>query len=130
MLTDEYIKTLENYLRNDNKDIRTQGIEMLSKCFREDKTRCDDEALNNLLNLALQDVEPRIRLLAMCLLETKDANGDDLTLDILTKLQASTAYGGEEAKMASKVLLEMNTKKVEINQNEQVIENEVDNNGK
>lgn len=130
LLTDEYIKTLENYLRNDNKDIRTQGIEMLAKCFREDKTRCDDEALNNLLNLALQDVEPRIRLLAMCLLETKDANGDDLTLDILTKLQASTAYGGEEAKMASKVLLEMNTKKVEINQNEQVIENEVDNNGK
>lgn len=130
LLTDEYIKTLENYLRNDNKDIRTQGIEMLAKCFREDKTRCDDEALNNLLNLALQDVEPRIRLLAMCLLETKDAKGDDLTLDILTKLQASTAYGGEEAKMASKVLLEMNTKKVEINQNEQVIENEVDNNGK
>lgn len=124
LLTDEYIKTLENYLRNDNRDIRTQGIEMLSKCFREDKTRCDDEALNNLLNLALQDVEPRIRLLAMCLLDTKDAKGDDLTYDILTQLQSSTAYGGEEAKMASKVLLEMNTQKVQVNQNE------VENNGK
>lgn len=121
LLTDEYIMTLENYLRNENKDIRTQGIEMLAKCFREDKTRSDDIALNNLLNLALQDVEPRIRVLAMCLLDTKDAKGDDLTYDILTQLQTSTAYGGEEAKLASKVLLEMNTQKV------QVTENEVDN---
>ena len=121
LLTDEYIMTLENYLRNENKDIRTQGIEMLAKCFREDKTRSDDIALNNLLNLALQDVEPRIRVLAMCLLDTKDAKGDDLTYDILTQLQISTAYGGEEAKLASKVLLEMNTQKV------QVTENEVDN---
>ncbi len=121
LLTDEYIMTLENYLRNENKDIRTQGIEMLAKCFREDKTRSDDIALNNLLNLALQDVEPRIRVLAMCLLDTKDAKGDDLTYDILTQLQTSTAYGGEEAKLASKVLLEINTQKV------QVTENEVDN---
>lgn len=121
LLTDEYIMNLENYLRNENKDIRTQGIEMLAKCFREDKTRSEDVALTNLLNLALQDVEPRIRILAMCLLDTKDAKGDDLTYDILTKLQASTAYGGEEAKLASKVLLEMNTEKV------QVTENEVDN---
>lgn len=118
LLTDEYIMTLENYLRNENRDIRTQGIEMLAKCFREDKARFDDVALNNLLNLALQDVEPRIRILAMCLLDTKDAKGDDLTYDILTQLQASTAYGGEEAKLASKVLLEMNTQKVQINQDE------------
>lgn len=130
LLTDEYIKTLENYLRNDNRDIRTQGIEMLAKCFREDKTRYDDVALNNLLNLALQDVEPRNRILTMCLLDTKDAKGDDLTYDILTQLQKSTAYGGEEAKMASKVLLEMNTRKVQVTQNEQAIQNEVDNNGK
>ncbi|OLA94882.1 MAG: hypothetical protein BHW64_01590 [Candidatus Melainabacteria bacterium LEY3_CP_29_8] len=87
----------------------------------KDKTRSDDIALNNLLNLALQDVEPRIRVLAMCVLDTKDAKGDDLTYDILTQLQASTAYGGEEAKLASKVLLEMNTQKV------QVTEDEVDN---
>ena len=46
----------------------------------------------------------------------KDANGDYLTLDILTQLQASTTYGGEEAKMASSVLLEMNTQKVEVPQ--------------
>ena len=118
LLTDEYIMTLENYLRNENRDIRTQGIEMLAKCFREDKTRSDDVALNNLLNLALQDVEPRIRILAMCVLDTKDAKGDDLTYDILTQLQTSTAYGGEEAKMASKVLLEMNTQKVQVEQSE------------
>lgn len=130
LLTDEYIKTLENYLRNDNRDIRTQGIEMLGKCFREDKSRYDDVALNNLLNLALQDVEPRIRILAMCLLDTKDAKGDDLTYDILTQLQKSTAYGGEEAKMASKVLLEMNTQKIQVTQNDKIIQNEVDNNGK
>lgn len=116
LLTDEFVKTLENYLRNDNKDVRIQGMEMLAKCFREDKNRKDDVALTNLLNLALQDVDPRIRLLAMSLIKTKDANGDYLTLDILTQLQASTTYGGEEAKMASSVLLEMNTKKVEVPQ--------------
>lgn len=123
LLTDEYIKTLENYLRNENKDIRKQGMDMLSKCFREDKSRYDDEALNNLLNLALQDIEPGIRILAMCVLDTKDAKGDDLTYDILTQLQNSTAYGGEEAKMAAKILLEFNTQKVTVTQHDMEVNN-------
>ena len=98
-------------------------MDMLSKCFREDKSRYDDEALNNLLNLALQDIEPGIRILAMCVLDTKDAKGDDLTYDILTQLQNSTAYGGEEAKMAAKILLEFNTQKVTVTQHDMEVNN-------
>ena len=79
--------------------------------------------LNNLLNLALQDIEPGIRILAMCVLDTKDAKGDDLTYDILTQLQNSTAYGGEEAKMAAKILLEFNTQKVTVTQHDMEVNN-------
>ena len=49
LLTDDYIKTLENYLRDDNPDIKLMGAKEVMKRFREDESRKGDPALTALL---------------------------------------------------------------------------------
>ncbi len=63
-LTDEYIMSLENYLNNQNTDIRLMAAKEVLTRLDEDKSRFDDAALNALLNKMLQDpqklLEPQL----------------------------------------------------------------------
>ena len=113
-LTDEYIKTMENYLRNENPEIRLMGIRELSKCFKEDESRKNDIALNSLLNLAIQDPSKKVRFLALSLLDNKQALGDNLTVNLLKKMQSSKEVYGEDALLASNILLDMASKEVTV----------------
>ncbi len=114
-LTDDYIKSLENYLRNQNKDIRMQGLKELVKRFEEDKTRYDDEALNALLNIALQDKSSEVRSLALSLADSGVAKGNSTTLEILKNLRTTKSNFGIDATIANSALLKMSatTKEVE-----------------
>lgn len=114
-LTDDYIRTLENYLRNQNKDIRMQGMKELVKRFEEDKTRFDDPALNALLNIALQDKSSVVRSLALTLADSGVAKGDATTLEILKNLRTTKSNFGVDAMTANSALLKMSadTKEVE-----------------
>lgn len=114
-LTDDYIKSLENYLRNQNKDIRMQGMKELVKRFEEDKTRFDDPALTALLNIALQDKSSSVRSLALSLADSGIAKGNEKTLEILKNLTTTKSNYGIDAMNANSALLKMSaeTKEVE-----------------
>lgn len=112
-LTDDYIKTLENYLNSQNADIRKMGAKEVLARLQEDDSRKNDVALNALVNKMLQDPSAPIKFIAMAALESGAATGDSTTVQILQQLQNSkTGYGQDSAK-ASNILLKMAGDKVE-----------------
>lgn len=113
-LTDEYIKTLENYLNNPNAKVREMGVKELMERFKEHKSRYNDIALTNLLNKALQDGSKNVRFIAMTTLDAGYAQGDALTQQILQNMQSSKNVYGEDAMFASEILLKTAGNKVEV----------------
>lgn len=113
-LTDEYIKTLEGYLKSADQDVRKMGIVELIKRYEEDDSRYEDPALTALLNIALQDPKANNRMLAMGPLTSEVAHGDNNTVTILQNLQQSDKVYGQEAKMATDALLKVSQTKTEI----------------
>ncbi len=94
LLTDDYIRTLENYIRNDNPDIKLMGAKELMKRFREDESRKNDPALTALLNLTLQSKYSNVKMVGMGILQNGWAQGDALTQQLLAQIQQSkTGYG-------------------------------------
>ena len=113
-LTDEYIKTLENYLNNPNVKIREMGVKELMERFKEHKSRYNDVALTNLLNKALQDGSKNVRFVAMTILDAGYAQGDNLTFNLLQQMQSSKDVYGEDAMYASEILLKTAGNKVTV----------------
>ena len=113
-LTDEYIKTLENYLNNPNPKVREMGVKELMERFKEHKSRYNDIALTNLLNKALQDRSKNVRFVAMTTLDAGYAQVDALTQQLLQQIQSSKDVYGEDAMYASELLLKTAGNKVEI----------------
>ena len=104
-LTDDYIKSLENYLRNQDETVRKTAIKEIIQRFEEDDSRYDDPALTALLNIALQDPVPNNRLLAMSVVAGGKAHGDENTIKILNNLSNSDKMYGQESKMAASALI-------------------------
>lgn len=113
-LTDDYIKTLENYLRNSNKEIRLMGAKELVQRFEEDKSRRSDKALNSLLNLILQDKSQAIRSLGLAVTSGGLAQGDSKTVALLKEMQGSSKSYGQDAMIAAESLLRMSGEKVTV----------------
>ncbi len=113
-LTNEYIKTLENYLNNQNTDIRLMGVKELMKKFKEGDSRKSDVALTALLNKALQDPSSKIRTVALLTMESGYASGDDLTVNVLKQIQNSKSAYDQDALAASQILLDMAGRKVNV----------------
>ena len=106
-LTDEYIKTIENYLNSQDKEIRLMGAKEVVARLEEDKSRRDDKALNALVNKMLQDPSKEVRFLALCAVNSRSAAGDKLTVQLLQNMSNSTASYGQEALEANNALLKM-----------------------
>lgn len=116
-ITDEYVKSIESYLRSPDKDIRQMGITDLIKRFEEDSSRYNHPALTALLNIALQDPSVHNRIMAMTPIATESANGNQETSELLQKIidtakaKEKDSNGNkspiyiEEAKMAQEALL-------------------------
>ena len=104
-LTDDYIKVLESYLDNQDPQIRTMAVKELIKRFEEDETRKSDIALTALLNKALQDPKDSIRFLAMSILNSGYATGDELTRKIVANIQAQGGVYGDDSVVASQIHL-------------------------
>lgn len=105
LLTDDYIKTLENYIRNDNVDIKLMGAKELMKRFREDESRKNDPALTALLNLVLQSKYSTVKMVGTTILENGWAQGDELTQKLLYNMQQSNTGYGLDALDAAKAAL-------------------------
>jgi len=129
-LTDEYIKSLENYLNNPNNEIRIMASKEILKRLNEDRSRYDDAALNALLNKMLQDPNKIVRIAAMSALSSELASGNDYTVKLLEKVQKDPNADKEDVLEASNILLKMSATKKTIyvsNQNAQPNEQKVDN---
>ncbi len=115
-LTDDYVKSLENYLNNDNPKIRLLGAKELMERFKESKDRCDNPSLVPLVNKILKDPSPTVRFIGLTMLQTGYCVGNDETISILKQIQASnTDKFGEDSQLASEILLKLAApQKVEI----------------
>ncbi len=116
-LTNDYIKTLESYVKSGDKNIRRNGIKEIIKRFEEDDSRYDDPALTALLNIALMDPDASNRLMAMSVISSGSAHGDKNTVELLTRLQSSDKLFGQEAVMANKALLKTSETRLTVNNN-------------
>ena len=114
LLTDDYIRTLENYIRNDNPDIKLMGAKELMKRFREDESRKNDPALTNLLNLVLQSRYSPVKMVGLGILQGGWAQGDALTQQLLAQIQQSNSGYGLDALDAANAALKTAGKTVKV----------------
>ncbi len=106
-LTDEYIKNLENYLNSQDKEIRLMGAKEVAARLEEDESRKDDKALTALINKMLQDPYQPVRFIALAALDARQVTGDDFTVKVLQQMQNSDLGYGQDALLASQILLKM-----------------------
>lgn len=112
-LTDNYIKTLENYLNSQDTEVRMMGAKEIVARLQEDDSRRNDKALTALTNKMLQDPSQQIRIIALSLLDSRAITGDDTSVKILQKMQQSQDGYGQDALSATSILLKMSGKTVE-----------------
>lgn len=107
-LTDDYIKSLENYLNSQDSKVRLMGAKDVLERFKEDPARKNDAALTALLNKILQDPTAAVRFLGLTTLEAGYATGNEQTVQILKAIQADGQKEyGEDSLLASQILLNM-----------------------
>lgn len=106
-LTDEYIKSLENYLNNPNDEIRLMASKEILTRLDEDKDRYNDAALNALLNKMLQDPSKLIRVAALSAFASQLASGNDYTVQLLHNIQQNPNADKEDILQAADILLKM-----------------------
>ena len=106
-LTDEYIKSLENYLNNPNDEIRLMASKEILTRLDEDKDRYDDAALNALLNKMIQDPNKLVRIAALSALSSQLASGNDYTVKLLHNIQSNPNSDKEDVLQAADILLKM-----------------------
>ena len=106
-LTDEYIKSLENYLNNPNDEIRLMASKDILTRLDEDKDRYNDAALNALLNKMLQDPSKLIRVAALSAFASQLASGNDYTVQLLNNIQQNPNADKEDVIQAADILLKM-----------------------
>lgn len=104
-LTSGYIKTLENYLRSDNKDLRMMAAKDVVERFEEKDSRRDNPSLTALLNLMLQDPDSSVRAYAIAVVGGGAARGNEQTIGLLERLANSDKDRGTEATSAANALL-------------------------
>lgn len=106
-LTDEYIKSLENYLNNPNDEIRLMASKEILTRLDEDKDRYNDAALNALLNKMMQDPSKTVRVAALSAFASQLASGNDYTVKLLRDIQANPKSDKEDVLQAADILLKM-----------------------
>ena len=106
-LTDEYIKSLENYLNNPNDEIRLMASKEILTRLDEDKRRYDDPALNALLNKMLQEPSKLIRIASLSAFSSELASGNDYTVTLLQNIQSNPEADKEDVLQAADILLKM-----------------------
>ncbi len=106
-LTDEYIKSLENYLNNPNNEIRLMASKEILTRLDEDKDRYNDAALNALLNKMLQDPSKTVRVAALSAFASQLASGNDYTVQLLHNIQSNPDADKEDVLQAADILLKM-----------------------
>lgn len=115
-ITDDYVKNVESYLNNQDKQIRLTGAKEVLARLHEDPSRKNDPALNALINKMLQDPYQPIKFMAMAALESGEAKGDAKSVQLLQVIQNQTSeknkMSQEDSLKASNALLKMSSNTV------------------
>ena len=106
-MTDEYIRSLENYLNNPNDEIRLMASKEVLTRLDEDKNRYNDAALNALLNKMLQDPSKLIRIASLSAFGSQLASGNAYTVQLLQQIQTNPNADKEDVLQAADILLKM-----------------------
>lgn len=106
-LTDNYIKTVENYLNNQDKSVRLMGAKEVLARLQEDDTRKNDPAMNALVNKMLQDPYQPVKFMAMAALESRAVAGNQTSVGLLQNIQGQKTAYGEDSLKASNILLKL-----------------------
>lgn len=111
VLTDQYIRNLEQFLNSPSEDMRKYAAQEVLKRLDEDRTRYNDAALNALINKMLQDPAcHKVKATALTALETQLAQGNDNTVKILQNMaQNDKSRDGADAATAANILLKMSS---------------------
>ena len=113
LLTDNYIRSMENYMNDSDPKVRLIAAKELVERFKEDDSRAAHPSLVPLLNKALRDTSPSVRFLALTALQLGYSTGNDETVGILKEIQASNQDKlGEDAILASEILLNLSAPKL------------------
>lgn len=112
-LTDDYIRNLERYLNDQNKNVRLMGAKEVIARLQEDESRKGDPALNALVNKMLQDPYQPVKFMAMAALDTRAAKGNMTTARLLQQVQRQKTAYGEDSLKASDILLKMSGNTIE-----------------
>ncbi|MCQ2789258.1 MAG: hypothetical protein MJ229_02660 [bacterium] len=87
VVTNEYIKTLENYLNSEDKEVRTIGAKEVVRLLEEDKSRKTNAAFTALINKMLQDPAQTVRTLALGALENRQIQPNEETVNALRDME-------------------------------------------
>ena len=100
-------------MNSQDKEVRLMGAKEVVARLMEDDSRKDDKALNALINKMLQDPSEQVKFLALSMLDSRNATGDMTTVQLLKAMQQSKSGYGQDALLASNILLKMAGKTVE-----------------
>ena len=107
-LTDDYIKSLENYLNDSNPKVRLIAAKDIMQRFKEDENRKDNPSLIPLLNKILKDPSSMVRFLGLVTLQLGYSVGNEETVQLLKQIQSqNTDKIGEDQLLASEILLKL-----------------------
>ena len=108
VLTDDYIKQLENFLNSDNIEYREYAASEVIKRLDEDKTRYNDKALNALVNkMILDPYAHKVRERGLIALDSQLASGDENTKDVLELVKRDPELLDRDRGMIDSCLLQM-----------------------
>ncbi len=87
VITNEYIKSLENYLNSEDAETRTIGAKEVVRLLEEDKSRKTNAAFTALINKMLQDPSQAVRTFALGALENRQIQPNEYTVKALRDME-------------------------------------------
>jgi hypothetical protein len=116
VLTDDYIKQLDQFLQSDDTSLREYAASEVIKRLDEDKTRYNDEGLNALVNkMILDPYDHKVRERGLIALDSQLASGNEETKQILELLKTDPNLLDRDRGIIDTALLQMNAQTKIIN---------------
>ena len=117
VLTDEYIKNLENLLNNDNSELREYAASEGIKRLEEDKTRHNDKALNALVNkMILDPYAHKVRGRGLLAIDSGLASGDENTKNVLELVKQDPGLSDNDRNTVETCLFQLSAKSTIVNE--------------
>ena len=117
VLTDTYIKNLENLLNDNDQELREYAASEVIKRLDEDKTRHNDKALNALVNkMILDPYAHKVRERGLIAIDSGLASGDENTRTILELVKHDPGLLTRDQSLVEKCLFQLDAQSTIVNE--------------